>query len=134
MRQFLSLFRKIRETGLTQWLRWQVAVGGLMMNAPVGAQINKPTVPGSSGGGGNVFTDVKAFVAAAAELLIYLVLLGGYLVAAWMIISGAYMLFKDREGGVQRFVMGVVVAIIMVLLMTYFLSEGESALKQFREG
>ena len=50
-----------------------------------------------------------------------------YLVAAYLIIFGLITGWKKSEWG--QFFLGIVLAIVMFVVSTYFLSQGESALE-----
>lgn len=78
----------------------------------------------------DIMGEVETHIKTATQLLIYIVMIGGYLTAAYMIINGAYRLFTEREGGVQRFILGVIVAIVMVVLMSFFVEQSSTELEK----
>ncbi len=109
-----------------------IYVSSIFATTPALAAINKPKLPDGSEATDNIVGDLGKVVQGVGKFLIYLILLAGYAAAAYMIITGAIAVIRDRDGsGVARFIMGILVAIVMVLVMTYFLSEGESALANF---
>lgn len=80
----------------------------------------------------DILKDARENLANVIEIGMWLLLAGGYVGAAYMIITGAIRLFQDREGGLARFALGVLVAIIMVVLMTYFVEEGQEQITNIR--
>ncbi len=74
--------------------------------------------------------DIGGYIKQAGTLLIALLTIGVFLAAAYMIIQGAWGIYKERDGGLMQFATGVIVAIIMVLLVTYFVGQGETALNE----
>ena len=76
----------------------------------------------------SIVSDIGGYLKQAGGILITLVTIGAFLVAAYMIGNGAWKIFQDRDGGVTQFMMGVVVAVVMVVLVSYFVGEGRDAL------
>ncbi|MCY4052159.1 MAG: hypothetical protein OXF60_11840 [Gammaproteobacteria bacterium] len=79
-----------------------------------------------------IMEDVRGFLGDAAELLAWILLIIAYLVAAYLIIDGALRIFNDREGGTKRFVLGVIVAMIMVTLTTFMITTGQGEIGNIR--
>ena len=79
-----------------------------------------------------IIADARGHLATVLEIGLWLLLAGGYVAAAYMIISGAIRIFQDREGGLARFGLGVVVAIVMVVLMSYFVTAGEAEIRKIK--
>ena len=78
----------------------------------------------------NIINKIGGYIKQAGNLLITLLTIGVFLAAAYMIVQGAWGIYKERDGGLMQFVTGVIVAIIMILLVTYFVSEGETELNK----
>lgn len=78
----------------------------------------------------SIVNDIGGYLKQAGGILITLVTIGAFLVAAYMIGNGAWKIFQDRDGGIAQFMMGVVVAVVMVVLVSYFVGEGKDALEQ----
>ncbi len=101
---------------------------GLFGLAKVGfADITTPTLPDGSAASDNFIGDMGKVLKGAFQLGIYALLAGGWLVAGYLIIQGAIAMFQSK-GGAGQFFMGIFVAFVMVLAMTYFLDKGETAL------
>lgn len=79
-----------------------------------------------------ILEDARDTMATLLEVGMWILLVGGYIAAAYMIITGAIRLFQDREGGLVRFALGVGVAIAMVVIMTYFVTEGQGLITDIR--
>ena len=79
-----------------------------------------------------ILKDARNNLATVMEVGMWILLAGGYLGAAYMIITGAIRLFQDREGGLARFGLGVLVAIIMVVLMTFFVTAGQTEIDKIK--
>ena len=75
-----------------------------------------------------VITEIGKYIKQAGTLLVTLLTIGVFLAAAYMIIQGAWGIYKERDGGLTQFVTGVIVAIIMIALVTYFTGEGQTKL------
>ncbi len=56
-----------------------------------------------------------------------LLLVGGFATAGYIIITGAIRVMQDREGGLARFGLGILVAIIMIAFTVYLVGEGSEA-------
>ena len=80
----------------------------------------------------DILDDAKENLADVMEIGMWILLAGGYVVAAYMIITGGVRLFQDREGGVGRFALGILVAIVMVVLMSYFVTAGQGEIANIR--
>ena len=78
----------------------------------------------------NIMDKIGGYIKQAGNLLITLLTIGVFLTAAYMIVQGAWGIYKERDGGLMQFVTGVIVAIIMILLVTYFVGEGKTALEE----
>lgn len=72
-----------------------------------------------------ILSDARGHVATAMQIGFWILLGAGYAVAGYMVISGAIRIFQDREGGVGRFALGILVAVVTVVLMTLFITEGQ---------
>ena len=79
-----------------------------------------------------IMSDVRGFLGDAAELLFFVLLGIAYLVAAFLIIDGAVKVFKDREGGFTRFILGALVAMVMLMLTTFMVDTGQSGIGNIR--
>ena len=75
-----------------------------------------------------VLNEVKDFLGDAFDVGIWILVGGGYLVAGYMIIVGAYKFFTDRDGGLAQFLVGIAVALGMVIIMTFFVTTAETEL------
>ncbi len=78
----------------------------------------------------DIMDKIGGAIKQAGTLLITLLTIGVFLAAAYMIVQGAWGIYKERDGGLMQFVTGVIVAIIMILLVTYFVGEGKTALDE----
>ena len=56
-----------------------------------------------------------------------LLLIGGFATAAYIVITGAIRVMQDREGGLARFGLGVLVAIAMIAFTVYLVGQGSDA-------
>lgn len=56
-----------------------------------------------------------------------LLLVGGFATAAYIVITGAIRVMQDREGGLARFGLGVLVAIAMIAFTVYLVGQGSDA-------
>ncbi len=124
---------------LKNWLFYLTAtpfiyLSTLLASEPALAAINKPKLPDGSAASDNIVGDLGKVIQGIGTFVLYLILVAGYVVAAYLVINGAWSMFKEREGGVAKFFLGVFIAIVMVLMTTYFLSEGETALQNFNTG
>ncbi|MYB34480.1 MAG: hypothetical protein F4X92_05055 [Gammaproteobacteria bacterium] len=79
-----------------------------------------------------IMEDMRGFMADATELVTWIILVLAYLVAAWLIIDGGWRIFKDREGGGQRFLIGVLVAFAMLIFTSFLVSTGQGEIDNIR--
>lgn len=106
---------------------WLKRLSGALLVAAIGI------IPGTAlSQAGDILDDAKENLADVMEIGMWILLAGGYVVAAYMIITGGIRLFQDREGGVGRFALGILVAIVMVVLMSYFVTAGQEEIANIR--
>lgn len=77
-----------------------------------------------------IMNEIGGYLKQAGNILITLITIVAFLVAAYLIGNGAWKIFQDRDGGLMQFLMGVIVAVVMVVLVTFFVGEGKDALDQ----
>lgn len=63
-----------------------------------------------------------------------LLLIGGFATAAYIVITGAIRVMQDREGGLARFGLGVLVAIAMIAFTVYLVGQGSTAVGVITSG
>lgn len=100
---------------------WVLCASGLMFTSQALAQVSAD--PDA------VLNDVKTFLGDAFDIGIWILVGGGYLVAGYMVIVGAYKFFTDREGGLAQFLVGVAVALGMAVIMTFFVDTAQTELQ-----
>ncbi len=91
------------------------------------ADITAPTLPDGSAASDNFISDMGKIIKGGFQLGIYALLAAGWLIAGYLIIQGAIAIYQ-KQGGVGGFFLGLFIAFVMVLAMTYFLDKGETAL------
>ena len=122
--RFTALSNAFRRRIVPARLRLQAFIFSLSLSLlcrPALAQEDDPT---------KIMGKIGGLIKQAGTLLITLLTIGVFLAAAYMIIQGAWGIYKERDGGLTQFVTGVIVAIIMIFLVTYFVGEGKTALKE----
>lgn len=100
---------------------WVLCASGLAFSGQALAQVTADP--------DDVLDDVKDFLGDAFDVGIWILVGGGYLVAGYMIIVGAYKFFTDRDGGLGQFLVGIAVALAMVIIMTFFVTTAETELQ-----
>lgn len=108
------------------WFNWHNAFALAMMNLLV------PVAGAAPPSAASVMTDVRKFLGDTAEFLTWVVLIVAYLVAAYLIIDGGMKIATSREGGIQRFILGAVVAMVMVVLTTFMITTGQGEVDNIR--
>ncbi len=122
--RFTALSNAFRRRSVSARLRLQAFIFSLSLSLlcrPALAQEEDAT---------NIINKIGGYIKQAGNLLITLLTIGVFLAAAYMIVQGAWGIYKERDGGLMQFVTGVIVAIIMILLVTYFVGEGKTALSK----
>ncbi len=79
-----------------------------------------------------IMSDMRGFLADATELITWIILILAYLVAAYLIIDGGWRIFNDREGGGKRFIIGVLVALVMLILTSFLITTGQGEIDNIR--
>jgi len=80
----------------------------------------------------DIMSEMRGFMADAVELVSWIILILSFLVAAWLIIDGGLRIFNDREGGGKRFLLGAIVALVMLIFTSYLVSTGQGEIDNIR--
>ena len=82
----------------------------------------------------DILNDVRGEFAYVLIVVIALILFAGFCVAAYVVIQGVVRIAQDREGGVNRFAIGIVAVIVMIVLTVYFADKGIEQIGIIRTG
>jgi len=119
MFQEMKNWRELMKEKLLQWK------AGLGFGLWVPATWAQPTAD-------QIMQDMRGFLADATELITWIILILAYLVAAYLIIDGGWRIFNDREGGGKRFIIGVLVALVMLILTSFLVTTGQGEIDNIR--
>ncbi len=75
----------------------------------------------------NILTELRAQLGPILTIGLQLLLVGGFATAGYIIITGAIRVMNDREGGLARFGLGILVAIVMIAFTVYLVQQGSDA-------
>ena len=120
--RFTALSNAFRRRSISVRLRLQAFIFSLSLSL-----LCRPALAAEPN---DIMDKIGGYIKQAGNLLITLLTIGVFLAAAYMIVQGAWGIYKERDGGLMQFVTGVIVAIIMILLVTYFVGEGKTALEE----
>ena len=80
----------------------------------------------------DILKDIRVKLADTLTVGGALILFAGFVAGAYIVISGAVRISQDREGGVTRFAIGVVVVVIMIAFTVYLMGEGTKQITEIR--
>ncbi len=78
----------------------------------------------------DILNDLKSQLADVLKVGTILFLVAGFFTGGYIVITGAIRVFQDREGGLARFGLGILVTVVMVAFTVYLVGQGTTEIEK----